>query len=189
MANKRRKGWSIVVRCARVTLGVTTAIALTTRPATAQQDTERPFTFGAAAGLARASGETGFHAAAAIDLRTPVSPLSLRAEGIHAEWGGVGVTRFTSILASAVVSPFPHARVAPYAIAGAGGYWDFGNRTRAGWSLGLGVRFPDATHLLLESRVHAFPHNGSDLPLGHPGYTTSDEWKYVWLPFSLGVRF
>jgi hypothetical protein len=174
MANQPKGGRSMVVRCARVTLAVTAVVALTTRPALAQQNTERPFTFGAAAGLARASNETGFHAAATIDLRTPVSALRLR---------------FSSILASAVVSPFPHAKVSPYAIAGAGGYANFGDGMRAGWSLGLGVRLPTATHLLVESRVHAFTWNGSDLPLGHPAYTTSDKWKYVWLPLGFGIRF
>jgi hypothetical protein len=189
MANQPKGGRSMVVRCARVTLAVTAVVALTTRPALAQQNTERPFTFGAAAGLARASNETGFHAAATIDLRTPVSALRLRAEGLYANWGGVGVNRFSSILASAVVSPFPHAKVSPYAIAGAGGYANFGDGMRAGWSLGLGVRLPTATHLLVESRVHAFTWNGSDLPLGHPAYTTSDKWKYVWLPLGFGIRF
>jgi hypothetical protein len=189
MANEPKQGWSMVVGCARVTLGVTAVIAVTTRPAIAQQNTERPFTIGVATGLAQSSSGTGFHMAAAIDLRTPVSPLRLRAEGLYSQWGGVGVTRFKSMLGSAIVSPFPHATVSPYAIAGAGGYWNYGDGTRVGWSLGLGVRLPDATHLLVESRLHAFPWNGSDLPLGHPGYTTSDKWKYVWLPFSLGIRF
>jgi hypothetical protein len=155
----------------------------------AQRGARRPLTMNVSGGLALASGERGFHASASIDLRTPVSPLSFRAEGIRAEWGGVGVTRFSSVLGSAVVSPFPRAKVSPYAIAGAGGYWDYGNRTRAGWSFGLGVRFPAATHLLLESRVHAFPFDGRELPLGHPGRTTSVKWKYAWLPVSLGVRF
>lgn len=189
MANKRKNGGSMVAMGARVALAVIAAIAFTTGSAIAQQNTKRPLTISVAGGLAIASGETGFHASAAVNFRTPVSPLRLRVEGLRAEWGGVGVTRFSSILASAIVSPFPHARVAPYAIAGAGGYWDFGNRTRAGCSFGLGIRFPDATHFLLESRVHAFPHDGSDLPLGHPGYTTSDKWKYAWLPVSLGIRF
>jgi len=162
--------------------------AFTTRSGIAQQDTQRPLTVSVAGGLALASRETGFHASAAINVRTPVSPLSLRAEALRAEWGGVGVTRFSAILASAIVSPFRNARVAPYAIAGAGGYWDFGNRTRAGWSLGVGARVP-ATRVLVESRLHAFTWNGSGLPLGHPGYTTSNEWKYVWLPISLGIRF
>jgi hypothetical protein len=179
----------MVVMGARVALAVMAAIAFTTRSVIAQQNTQPPLSISVAGGLALASGETGFHASAAINFRTPLSPLSLRAEGLRAEWGGVGVTRFSSILASAIVDPVPNARVAPYAIAGAGGYWDFGNRTRAGWSLGLGVRFPNATRVLLESRVHAFPHDGSDLPLGHPGYTTSDKWKYAWLPVSFGIRF
>lgn len=189
MANKPTNGSWMVARCARVTFGVTAVIALATRPASAQQGTQRPFAIGVGTGLAQSSGETGFHASATIDLRTPVSPLRLRVEGLYANWGGVGVNRFSSILASAILSPFPQATVSPYAIAGAGGYANYGDGMRAGWSLGLGVRLPNATHLLVESRVHAFPWNGSDLPLGHPAYTTSDKWKYVWMPFSLGIRF
>jgi len=135
MANKRRNGGSVVVMCARAALAVMAAITFTTRSAISQQNTHRPITISVAGGLARASGETGFHASAAINLRTSVSLLSLRAEGLRAEWGGVGVTRFSSILASAIVSPFPKARVAPYAIAGAGGYWDFhpGHTTSDKW--------------------------------------------------------
>jgi hypothetical protein len=189
MANNPKNGWSVVARCARVTLGVTAVAALTTRPVIGQQKTERLFTLSVATGLSRTSGGTGFHVSAGVDLRTPVSPLRLRAEGLHADWGGVGVTRFNSILASAIVSPFPRAAVSPYTIAGAGGYTGFGDGIQPGWSLGLGVRLPDATHLVVESRVHAFTWDGRDLPLGHPGYTTSDKWKYVWMPFSLAVRF
>jgi hypothetical protein len=179
----------MVLMGARVAPAVMAAFTFTTRSAIAQHNTQRPLAISVAGGLVRASGETGFHASASINVRTPLRPLSLRAEGLHAEWGGVGVTGFNSILASAVVSPFANASVAPYVVAGAGGYWGFGDRTRAGWSVGLGVRLPTATHLLLESRVHSFTYDGSDLPLGHPGRTTSDKWKYAWLPVSLGIRF
>jgi hypothetical protein len=87
------------------------------------------------------------------------------------------------------VRPFPHTTVSPYAIAGVGGYAGFGDGMRAGWSLGLGVRLP-ATHLLVESRVHAFTWTRYDLPVGNPpSYTDYGKWKYVWLPVSLGIRF
>jgi hypothetical protein len=189
MPNTSRNGWSIVMKRARAGLGVTALIAPITRPAIAQPNTDRPFTIGVATGPALTSGETGFHASAAIDLRTPVSRVRLRAEGLHADWGGVGVTRFSSVLGSAILRPFPHATVSPYAIAGAGAYARFGDGMRAGWSIGVGARLPKTSHLLVESRVHAFTWNGSDLPLGHPGYTISDKWKYVWMPFSLAIRF
>ena len=174
-------------RFARVALGATALVALATRPAVSQQ-TERPLTFGVATGLARTSGGTGYHASATLDYRLPVKMLGLRAEGTYASWGGVGVVEFRSIVASATLNPLPRARVSPYAIVGGGGY-AFGDGMQPGWSLGFGLLLPHTTQLRLESRVHSFRWDGTDLPLGHPAFRESKERKYVWMPFSLGVRF
>lgn len=190
MANTSKHDPRQAVRCAWFVAGTTAVIALAAQPATAQQETVRPVTFGFAVGLSRASAGTGYHAVAAIDVRTPIRPLGIRAEGLFSDVGGVGVTRVTSIVGSATISPFPHSTFSPYAIAGAGGYATSGAGLRPGWSLGIGLRLPDlASHLVVESRVHAFRWDGRSLPVGTPAYTSDDSWKYVWMPVSLGIRF
>ena len=167
----------------------TAVVALSPRRAICQGNTDSRLTIGVATGPALTSGETGLHASVAIEVRTPVRPLRLRAEGLYARWGGVGVARFSSITANAIASPFPRTRISPYAIVGAGGYANFGDGMRAGWSVGAGLQFPNASRWLLESRLHAFSWDGRHFPLGHPAHTLSDKSKFVWFPISLGIRF
>jgi hypothetical protein len=181
---------SILLRTTCLFAYATTVVAVAARSAHAQQRVERPLSIGVAGGLSRTSGGTGYHAVAALELQTPVSPMRLRAEGLFADWDGVGVTRVSALSGSVVLTPVPRGKVLPYALAGAGGYATSGAGLRSGWSLGLGLRLPDAgSHLFVESRLHAFRWDGRDLPQGHPAYTRADTWKYVWMPFSLGIRF
>lgn len=190
MTNDQQEQPNTVPHRALLAICAAALVAFVAPPVTAQQQPPRRFTFGIAGGLSRASAGTGYHAVAALDIRTPLRVLGLRAEGLFSDVSGVGVTRVSSILGSATIKPFPQSIFAPYAIAGAGGYATSGAGLRPGWSLGLGLQLPDlAPHLLIETRVHAFRWDGRNVPAGTPAYTSYDSWEYVWMPISLGIRF
>jgi len=94
----------------------------------------------------------------------------------------------SGLTANLLATPFPSRRLAPYALAGAGGYAQNGTGSlRRGWTLGLGLSLPTATRsFFLESRLHTFRGEERDM-IQRDVITTA--WKAVWTPLSLGIQF
>ena len=158
--------------------------SLAASPAPAQQ-APRPSSLGMAGGVARISGDMGYHALAPLEVRTPLRPLRLRADGMFAQWSGGSDERVSALTANLLVDPLPRARVSPYALAGAGGYLAPGATVRSGWTLGAGLRLPGHA-VFVESRLHGYLRDQS---LPTPITATSSRWRYLWTPLSLGIQF
>jgi len=128
----------------------------------------------------------GYHALATLELRTPFTPLRMRADGLFADWGGA---RMSALTANMVLSPLPGAQAAPYALVGAGGYDVAGARPEGGFTLGVGIRLPSATRaVFIESRLHRFRRDRDAINPAYAAYER-DQWRTIWTPLSLGIQF
>jgi hypothetical protein len=139
--------------------------------------------------------EIGYGANAAVEWRplpsTPWSALRLRADGLFAHWNAE--QQLAALTAGVVIRAPERWRLAPYLMAGAGGYR--ASRSRGidpGWTLGAGLRLPlgDAA-VLLESRVHAFRADSRGLAVAgvSPFDVGYGRWQYTATPLMLSVQF
>lgn len=158
--------------------------------------TSRPVIFGVSAGVTRgpstsavSPGGIGYQFQASLESRPILRVLSLRADGVFADWGP---DRMTALTANAVLMPIPRLPVAPYLMAGGGAYTGPGQGIEPGWTVGAGLRVRTSARMAisLESRVHVHrdARYNRIVPVPQALWGTQP-YRYVWQPFSLGVRF
>jgi hypothetical protein len=171
-------------KCARLRsvtgLALVAAAVFGASSASAQRAAEG-FSIGLAGGFSKASS-IGYYVLATLEFPSPVKVLRMRADGLHADWGGGHVNALT---ANVLFTPVSGRRVEPYALAGAGAYTTGGSAVKSGWTLGAGLRLPgDLRAITLESRVHAFLRAREPLV-----YAAESRWQYVFAPIGLGIQF
>jgi hypothetical protein len=136
-------------------------------------------------------GNLGYHLNAAAEVRTPWSPLRLRADGLFANWGDG--QHYAGLTGGLVARAPERWRAAPYLMAAAGGYASaVAGGVAPGWTLGGGVRVPlGARAVLVESRMHAFDVGARGLARAGvtPFSTGYGRWQYTYTPLSFGIQF
>jgi hypothetical protein len=147
-------------------------------------------------GFARASaspvstGVHGFSLQAALAIRTPLQPLRFRVDGSLSDAGSTRVSAFT---AGVMLSAPARWNVAPFLMAGGGGYAQKGASLTSGWNLGLGVNLRAGSQtLFMESRVHAYRDRLAGQRWVVPNGVVSarhEAYTYLWHPLSFGFRF
>lgn len=177
------------------TLLLACGLALATAPlgtATAQDApagaASRPVIFGASGGFSQMSGGVGYQVQASLESRPLLRRLSVRTDGMFADWGAAQLAAFT---ANAVLLPFPRLAVAPYLMAGGGAYNQFHFGAQPGWTVGAGLRMRTSGRIAvtLESRMHAYRDPRYTQIIGPNSLRTTEPYQYVWQPLSVGVRF
>lgn len=126
----------------------------------------------------------GYHLLGTLELPSPTRFFRLRTDGLFAEWGA---GRVTSLTGNVVFTPIAGKRVAPYVLAGAGGYASQGSGIDPGWTLGAGLRLPgELRSIVLESRMHVF--RAHERPF--PGVmATGKNWQYLFTPIGFAIQF
>jgi hypothetical protein len=153
------------------------------------QQTRRTFSPFIAGGFARSGGSAGgvgYNMQGGLDIQLPVRALRLRADGVFADWSATNDGRLSGFTGSVIATALPSAKRSPYLTAGLGGYSLAGNGILGGWMLGLGATLGNG--IFAESRLHTIRRSPTDLSSIRDGGLYSD-WKAVWMPFSVGVRF
>lgn len=133
------------------------------------------------------SSSTGYVARANLEVRTPVSFLQLRGEGLFATWSGG--QRMSALTAGAVAAPAVRWRGVPYLVGGGGGYaLANGGGLRPGWTLGAGLRVPIGRQaLVFETGMHAIDTGDRAAP---PNLSPAPaRWQYTYTPLTVGWRF
>jgi hypothetical protein len=93
----------------------------------------------------------------------------------------------TSLTANVLFTPISGKRVAPYVLAGAGGYASQGSGIKPGWTLGGGLRLPgELRSIILESRMHVFRAHERTFP-GLMGM--QNDWQYLFTPIGFAIQF
>lgn len=140
--------------------------------------TNPKFSFIAATGFARENA-IGYHGLIGVETRTPSRHLRLRAEGLITDFGRFGQTN--TVLGVTTITSLLTRPATPYLLAGAATAQNGG--FQRGWSLGLGWRFPLGQRIMfVESRMYSI-HNPRRSGL------IGNEWRYLYTPVSLGLRF
>lgn len=157
---------------------------LATARSTDAQGIRDAFSPGIAGGFSKNANAIGYYGLATLEFALPMESLSLRADGLFADWGAGKVGALT---ANVLVSPFRGRRVSPYAIAGAGAYaHNVTGSLGTGWTLGLGLRLPGKSQsLFLESRLHTFVGQRRELAPPYSG----QGWRAMWTPLGIGIQF
>jgi len=128
----------------------------------------------------------GYNLQAALAVRTPLEAVRLRVDGLFSD---AGTTRVEAVTAGAVLSASSRWAVAPFVLAGVGGYVENGGHLTAGWNLGLGV---SRGALFIESRVHAYRDALAGEPWVIPNGVVAarhSNYRYLWHPLTFGFRF
>jgi hypothetical protein len=128
---------------------------------------------------------------ATLEVRTPWRVARVRLDGMFADWGGaVESGPVASVTLNAVATPFPKASVAPYLLAGAGGYRPSGSVIQSGWTVGAGLRLGGARAVSLETRLHSYVQPNSERKnfFERVGYFP-DKWVEMWAPIAVAVQF
>jgi hypothetical protein len=168
---------------------MTAAVVLGATPAYAQAGAEG-FSLGIGGGFSRGpsspygSSTIGYHLLGTLEFPSPTRFLRLRTDGLFADWGA---GRVTSLTGNVLFTPISGKRVAPYVLAGAGGYASQGSGIKPGWTLGAGLRLPgELRTIILESRMHVFRAHERPFP-GVMG--TDNNWRYVFTPIGFAIQF
>ena len=132
----------------------------------------------------------GFNLQAGLAIRTPLAPLRLRVDGLYSEGGRTRVEAFT---AGAMLSAPARWTIAPFLLAGGGGYAENGAGLTSGWNLGAGVNLRTGRlALFMESRVHAYRDALAGQPWLVPNGVVAaqhESYRYLWHPLTVGFRF
>lgn len=165
------------------------ALVVSANSASAQAS-ERPITFGVAAGVSLPSGDfadaykAGYNAALSAAFKSPLSPVTLRIEGGYDNFSSkiAGADDFSvfNLSVNAVLNIPNSSPVKPYLIAGAGAYfWDAGasNETDLGFNAGAGISAEmSGFTTFAEARFHFINLDNSSI---NPKY----------IPITVGIRF
>lgn len=178
-----------VTRFARCSFATITAVVLGGSSASAQAAAEG-FSLGIGGGFSQGPasaygprGTIGYHFLGTLEFPSPVRAFRLRSDGLFADWGGGRVGALTGNL---IFTPISGRRVAPYVLAGGGGYVGQGSGVKPGWNVGAGLRLPgELRTIVLESRMHVF--RAQDRYPGLIG--TDNKWKYVFTPIGFAIQF
>jgi len=184
------KRWN-VRRFAQLGSAMIAAVVLWGIPAFAQAGAEG-FSLGIGGGFSRASSSPygsstiGYHLLGTLEFPSPTRFLRLRTDGLFAEWGA---GRLTSLTGNVLFTPIAGKRVAPYVLAGAGGYASQGLGINPGWTLGAGLRLPgELRSIILESRMHVFRAHERPFP-GVVDTGTGKNWQYLFTPIGFAIQF
>jgi hypothetical protein len=172
---------------------VALALAASASPSHAQRAQPKRFSPGIGGGFSRGpGGGIGYHALATLDVRTPLPWARVRVDGMFTDWGGGSLDSgpFTSLSLNAIAAPFPNASVAPYLLAGGGGYLRATSSVRPGFTVGAGLRLSGARSLLIETRLHHYRRLDSERrSVAENLGVTLNKWAPLWTPLGVTVQF
>ena len=123
----------------------------------AAQQGSSGISLGVGGGFARSNTlGLGYELTSTLELSSPVSAVRPRFDLVLADFNRG--PSLVALSANALVTAFSSARVAPYLLAGVGGYMEETSRPpKFGGTLGLGLRLPGQLRsVVIESQVHAY---------------------------------